>query len=412
MLRSLEQYLLSIQSRNFTGSDLIVTVSRSNRQFYRPRALSSRVKTRATASVRDTLADGRGVAATEHGQVVFVPGAWPGEEVVIDVTAPKRGPATGSLVSLLTPSTARVTPSCRYANDGQCGGCPWSFVEYEAQVAQKISRLQSSLDRLGSSADIQLVSAPSQIAYRNRAQFKSDGQTLGYLAAKTHRIVDVECCEVLSPNAAQQLRRLRSQLPNPEWSSRRGWTTLDIDDQVDEPSVNQRPIFRQANTQQNQAMKDWLRSQLRELPSVEYCLELFCGAGNLTEVLSASLGAEIMAAEGQGAAIEELSAKGLERVTPVTADLFDDRSFTRLLADMEPFDAVVLDPPRDGLKCSKPLMGSIKGVQWIIYISCDQATWERDIGLFQAEGFRLDHVTLLDMFPQTPHLEILSICRR
>ena len=413
VLRSLEQYVLSIQSRDSTGSALIVTVSHRNRQFYRPKtAPSSRVKARVTASVRDTLADGRGVATTEQGQVVFVPGAWPGEEVVIDVTAPKRGPATGSLVSVLTPSTARVTPSCRYANDGQCGGCPWSFVEYEAQVEQKISRLQSSLDRLGSTADIQLVSAPSQIAYRNRAQFKSDGQQLGYLAAKTHRIVDVECCEVLSPDAAQQLRRLRSQLPNPEWSSRRGWTTLDIDDQVDEPSVNQRPVFRQANTQQNQAMKDWLRSQLRELPSVEHCLELFCGAGNLTEVLSESLGAEIMAAEGQGAAIEVLSAKELERVTPVTVDLFDDRSFARLLADMEPFDAVVLDPPRDGLKCSKPLMGSIKGVQWIIYISCDQATWERDIGLFQAEGFRLDHVTLLDMFPQTPHMEILSICRR
>ncbi len=362
--------------------------------------------------MRDTLADGRGVATTEQGQVVFVPGAWPGEEVVIDVTAPKRGPATGSLVSVLTPSTARVTPSCRYANDGQCGGCPWSFVEYEAQVEQKISRLQSSLDRLGSSADVQLVSAPSQIAYRNRAQFKSDGQQLGYLTAKTHRIVDVEFCEVLSPDAAQQLQRLRSQLPNPEWSSRRGWTTLDIDDQVDEPSVNQRPVFRQANTQQNRAMKDWLRSQLRELPSVEHCLELFCGSGNLTEVLSESLGSEIVAAEGQGSAIEELSAKELERVTPVTVDLFDDRSFARLLADMEPFDAVVLDPPRDGLKCSKPLTDCINRVQWIVYISCDQATWERDIGLFQAEGFRLDHVTLLDMFPQTPHMEILSICRR
>ena len=119
-----------------------------------------------------------------------------------------------------------------------------------------------------------------------------------------------------------------------------------------------------------------------------------------------------MAAEGQGAAIQELLAKELERVSPVTVDLFDERSFARLLADMEPFDAVVLDPPRDGLKCSKPLFNSINRVQWIIYISCDQATWERDIGLFQAEGLSLDHVTLLDMFPQTPHMEILSICRR
>lgn len=362
--------------------------------------------------MRDTLADGRGVATTEHGRVVFVPGVWPGEEVLIDVTVKKRGAATGSLVSVLTPSTARVTPSCRYASDGQCGGCPWSFVEYQAQVEQKKSRLQTSLDRLESAANIQLVRAPSEVAYRNRAQFKSDGQQLGYLTAKTHKIVDVEFCEVLSPDAADQLFRLRSQLPNPEWSSRSGWTTLDIDDQVDEPSINQRSVFRQANTQQNLAMKDWLRAQLRELPLVHHCLELFCGSGNLTEVLSESLDAKITAAEGQGAAINELSVKELDRVTPIMVDLFDDRSFARALTDMEPYDAVVLDPPRDGLKCPKALMDSINRAQWIVYISCDQATWERDIGLFQAEGFRLDHVTLLDMFPQTPHMEILSICRR
>jgi len=89
VLRSLEQCVLSIQSRDYIVSDLIVTVSHRNRQFYRPKtAPSPRVKTRVTASVRDTLADGRGVATTEQGQVVFVPGAWPGEEVVIDVTAP------------------------------------------------------------------------------------------------------------------------------------------------------------------------------------------------------------------------------------------------------------------------------------------------------------------------------------
>ena len=344
--------------------------------------------------------------------MVFVPGVWPGEEIIIDVNAPKRGSATGSLVSVLTPSTARVTPSCRYASDGQCGGCPWSFVEYEAQVEQKKSRLQSSLDRLGSVTAIQLMSAPSEIAYRNRAQLKSDGQRLGYLAAKSHRIVDVEFCEVLSSNAASQLRHLRSLLPNPDWSSKRGWTTLDIDDQVDEPSVNQRQVFRQANAQQNQAMKHWLRSQLHQLPAVEQCLELFCGSGNLTHVLSESLEAEIIAAEGHGAAIEELSAKELERVTPVTVDLFDDRVFASLLTDIGKFDGLVLDPPRDGLKCSRPLIDRLDGVQWIVYISCDQATWERDIGLFQAEDFRLEHVTLLDMFPQTPHMEILSICRR
>ena len=158
-------------------------------------------------------------------------------------------------------------------------------------------------------------------------------------------------------------------------------------------------------------MKAWLRSQLLDLPPVDQCLELFCGSGNLTEVLSESLGGEIIAAEGQGAAIEELAAQKLKRVTPVTVDLFDDRSFAGLVSDFGPFGGLVLDPPRDGLKCSKPLITATDGVQWIVYVSCDQATWERDIGVFQARGFKLEHVTLLDMLPQTPHMEILSVCR-
>lgn len=401
-----------MQSRYATVSDVIVTVSRLNRQFYRSRSVPEALaKSRSTAFVRDTLADGRGVAITEQGQVVFVPGVWPGEEIVIDVTTPKRGSANGSLVTLLTASASRISPSCDYARDSRCGGCPWAFVDYDAQIQQKQSRLRLSLERLGFPGAMPVVRAPGNIGYRNRAQFKSDGQQLGYVAQKTHRVVDIEFCEVLSPQATEQLTRLRSRLPNAEWRSRRGWTTLDIDDQIDEPSVNQRQVFRQANDQQNSAMKDWLRSQLLDLPPVDQCLELFCGSGNLTEVLSESLRGEIIAAEGQGAAIEELAARQLKRVTPVTVDLFDTRSFAGLLSDFGPFGGVVLDPPRDGLKCSKPLIDSMDGVQWIVYVSCDQATWERDVGVFQAQGFKLEHVTLLDMLPQTPHMEILSVCR-
>lgn len=388
-------------------------MSRPHRQFSRSQSPRKRATaSRVTGIVRDTIADGRGVTITDQGQIVFVPGVWPGEEVVIDMMTPTRGPATGTLVDIVRPSASRVAPSCHYHEQGNCGGCPWAFVDYDAQVVQKLARVRSSSHRLGYCEDIEILRAPDNKRYRNRAQFKSNGVDIGYVAAKSHRIVDVEFCEVLSAGAAEQLHRLRTKLPNPDWSTRRGWTTIDIDDLADEPLVNQRQAFRQANTEQNLELKRWLSQRLTALPPVEKCVELFCGGGNLTEVLSQTLDSLIVAVDGQGGAIENLMRINLPSVSAFAVDLFDSASFQDLLNRVGSFGGLVLDPPRDGLKCAAPLLDRIDDTSWIVYIACDLATWERDIALFQDRGLVLDHVTLLDMFPQTPHVEILSVCRR
>jgi len=71
-----------------------------------------------------------------------------------------------------------------------------------------------------------------------------------------------------------------------------------------------------------------------------------------------------------------------------------------------------LDPPRDGLKERDALTLLFSEAPWVVYISCNLATWQRDAHFLQAQGFSLTQVEGLDMFPQTPHLEVLSVFER
>jgi 23S rRNA (uracil1939-C5)-methyltransferase len=72
----------------------------------------------------------------------------------------------------------------------------------------------------------------------------------------------------------------------------------------------------------------------------------------------------------------------------------------------------LLDPPRDGLKVREPLLANWKELTWVFYISCNPATWARDVKDFTEKGFTLLEVTPIDLFPQTPHLEIMSVLHR
>ena len=73
---------------------------------------------------------------------------------------------------------------------------------------------------------------------------------------------------------------------------------------------------------------------------------------------------------------------------------------------------IVLDPPRDGLKERNALTPLFSESPWVVYISCNLATWQRDAHFLQEQGLCLTQVEGLDMFPQTPHLEVLSVFER
>jgi 23S rRNA (uracil1939-C5)-methyltransferase len=372
------------------------------------------IKDRFTSVVRDLSADGRGVVQAPDGQVVFVAGVWQGEEVEIERS--RLGKSTSAqLISLLQPSDARRVPECDYHRDGSCGGCPWMFVDYPTQLEQKQARLSRVFERFTSkAASCSMLGASETLTYRNRAQLKSDGFKLGYLTQGTHEIVDVTHCPVLNEVNQVHLRALRQSLPNNDWrpSKNRQWTTIDIDDQRATPLINERQAFRQGNSEQNEQLRAWLRSRLTNVSRPNSVFELFCGSGNLTDIITEQLDVSVIAIEGDEVSLEALSARNLSKVQPVRVNLFSQHSIVDSLPECQPGIGVVLDPPRDGLKEREALKPWFTRAKWVVYVSCDLATWERDAAFLQGCGLELDEISGLDMFPQTPHIEILSVFTR
>jgi 23S rRNA (uracil1939-C5)-methyltransferase len=372
------------------------------------------VTDRFSAIVRDVNSDGKGVVEAPDGQVLFVAGVWPGEE--LQLTRKRTGREVSVRVDeILEASPSRILPRCASHKSGVCGGCPWMFVDYDAQVEQKQRRLERSLLRLGhAEANRDFAIAPGPFEYRNRAQFKSDGRVLGYVAWGTHDIADIAECPILTPINNRKLRALRTALPNSAWTpnKKRQWTTIDIDDERERALIDQRQPFRQGNSDQNSFIINWLKNCIFELDEVDSIVELFCGSGNFTKVLTETSAAHIVAVEGDDVSIAKLAAQGLRGVIGVRANLFSESDIRTLVPDVNGHVGVVLDPPREGLKERAAFTTLFSNARWVVYIACDLATWERDCGFLSECGLSLQEARGLDMFPQTPHMEILSVFTR
>lgn len=391
----------------------------SRRRVQLNRKTTARVSTPASTdrfvgTVRDLSSDGRGVVEAPDGQIVFVSGAWVGEEVVVLRT--RRGKEVkAELDDVVTASPHKQEAPCSAHRDGTCGGCAWMFIDYKAQLAQKHEKLNRSVSGLVTDdLDVPFLGSPAALGYRNRAQFKTDGEVMGYVAPGSHTIVDISSCPILTDENQRQLALLRSSLPNPQWrpGKDKRWTTIDIDDERLVPLVNQRQPFRQGNSEQNMIIINWLREKIDHLSKVEFVLELFCGSGNLTTAIASQTDATIVAVEGDTASLQALGDRELSQVQTLRVNLFSKAEIQNYLPNPPQKLGVVLDPPRDGLKERETLKPWFRRADWVLYIACDLATWERDSRFLLGCGLSLSEVCGLDMFPQTPHVEILSVFKR
>ena len=366
--------------------------------------------------VRDLTSDGRGVVSHPDGRTFFVPGLWLDEVAEIRVVGRQGKVGLGQVITLKNADPQRREAPCRhhgYSAD-YCGGCPWMFMPYEAQSAAKLRRLQSALESLGdSTTQIDgLLAAPEELGYRNRTQLKTDGAKLGYVAAGTRTLVDITACPILSVSNRGTLASLRKTLPNPTWRGRKQeWQTIDVDDKAQGPSLNQRLPFRQGNTQQNVVMREWLAQAIAPMSPDAPVLELFAGSGNFTEVLAAHF-ATVVAVEGDPSALQQLSGLAPDRIQSHALNLFSLPAVETWISERQGIRVLVLDPPREGFKVREPFLREFKELEAVIYVSCDIATWARDCKDILEKGFRLTRVTPLDLFPQTPHLEVLSVLTR
>lgn len=169
--------------------------------------------------------------------------------------------------------------------------------------------------------------------------------------------------------------------------------------------------FSQVNYRQNLAILS-LVLRLARLGGTERVLDLFCGNGNFSLPLS-GYAAEIVGMEAYEPSIRDAIRNC--RVNGVTNARYtcDDAQagIQRLAARGEKFDVVLLDPPRTGAADVVKLLPAVEP-RSIIYVSCDPATLARDIGILQRAGYAVAQSCPVDMFPQTYHIESVTLLER
>jgi len=400
------------------------------------------------------------------GKVVFVPFSATGDEGWIEIVEEKRQYAIGKLTELTHPSPWRVHPPCPYF--GICGGCQWQHIDYSLHGNIKEDILKDILRRLGKVKEIQPVTvapSPKPYDYRVRVQLKVEKNSIGYFRERSHQLVDIDHCPISHPLVNQIilfLRRERLLFPpleeievnvSPEEASgililhplrahpiaevfvhkllqaNAGLKGVAIagteglipygDPYLHLPLVFSRfgekhslrlrispGSFYQVNPEQNQTLIETVL-EFGEINRRQRVLDLYAGVGNLTLPLGTEAD-QVWGIEENGTAVEDgrfnARLNGMERCHFIQGAVEDVLSRWE---EGSP-DLVVLDPPRTGCKGIVDRIAALKPEK-IVYVSCDPATFARDAGLFSEKGFELRKITLIDMFPQSYHMEVVGL---
>jgi 23S rRNA (uracil1939-C5)-methyltransferase len=414
-------------------------------------------------------AEGRGVARTAEGKVVFVEGALPGEEIDFQVLKKKSSFEIGRLTRVLGGTSSRQLPRCPHF--GVCGGCSLQHTDARTQMAAKQRWLEENLARIGKVEPETLLPIVygEEWGYRRRARLgaryvpKKDGALVGFREKRSSYIADMRECHVLPPHVSALLVPLRSlveslsiraRLPQIEVAVGDNATVLVVR-HLDPLTEADEALFRDFS--ENFSIDVWLQaggpssakpfhppaSELYyDLPEFgvrlhfgptdftqvnfgvnrilvaravrlldpqpgERIADLFCGLGNFSLPL-ARRGAQVSGFEGSRELVELARRNAAANRLDVRFEAKD--LFKHALGG--PFDKLLIDPPREGA------MHVVKSLpaEWprrIVYVSCDPATLSRDAGvLVHTQGFRLAAAGVVNMFPHTAHVESIALFDR
>ncbi len=407
-----------------------------------------------------------GPGASTRGMAVFVPGALPGERVVIDVVDRRKRFAFGALREVVEAAPGRHAPPCPFvappSEGGGCGGCDLQHATPGHQRELKTRVVREQLQRLGKVADPTVhdcLPVGPDTGYRNRARLHAaaDGR-LGFHRAGTHDVVPVDPCLVLTPAAHEVLDLARTaggvaavEVRGHDRTGARamvieagegGLSMPEVDDallaDVDSVDVLLRQpdgevlpfrgdgeltevvaertyrfdasCFFQANTGGADAL---VQHVLAAVGDVEGALtwDLYAGVGLLTLPLAAA-GADVVAVEGHPRSARWCGTNADDHRLAVDVHEESVDAFVAGAAVSEAPDVVVLDPPRVGAGIEVVKGLARLGPESIVYVACDVASLARDVQALTAEGYRLVGAQPLDLFPQTHHVEVVATLRR
>jgi len=401
---------------------------------------------------------GSAMGRDDTGRVIFVPFAIPGETVRVRPIRSKQRYAHAELLEVLEPSPFRVRPRCPHF--GSCGGCHLQHVAYRAQLEFKTQVVSDQLSRVGRFDHPPVEPAlpsPSAWEYRNSVSFSpsKDGE-LGFWSSTEEQVIPIKECHIIRPALQRLHQSLDLQLPGLRRLTLRVGVGGDLlvvfeTEDVEPPALEtDLPVsaamllptgeaanlvgensliescagrewrvsagsFFQVNTGAAEHLVKWVH-EFAALDGSESVLELCNGVGLFTAGLSESAG-RVTGIEANPDAVAD-AAFNLDATDNVTLYEGTVEEVLPVLIDRS-FDVIVLDPPRSGVEPA--VIDALLAIRAprIVYISCDPATFARDARRLARgaqpdlrDGYRLERVVPVDMFPQTFHIETVSLLRK
>ena len=424
-------------------------------------------------TVERMIPGGKGIAFLEK-KAVFLPLVVPGDRIRIRQAA-DRGSYLEVLDSeLVQASPDRQQPPCPYF--GRCGGCDFQQMNPRRQLDSKAEILTDALHHVGRirGAESRIVLNPSPVTdYRNRLQLRvlsRNGRvSWGFFERASHRVVEIDRCRIATDALWAILPDLQSFLEcspmtlaclteveifqgdEPEslidlklkpgaaklslfkedllagrfdWGSRRVSLYLSRSQKrtlrVLGPGFVHKTVgewkFRVSRGsffQVNDFMLEVLSQRAIQGPGGSRALDLFCGVGFFTLPLATKFDL-VWAVDQNAAAILDIESNArANRCRNCRIFHRDLDTFLRdRRRDLEELDLVLLDPPRSGIpKTTVGRVADLKAPR-VVYVSCDPSTLARDLAIFLGRGYAVESLEIVDLFPQSHHLETIARLKR
>jgi 23S rRNA (uracil1939-C5)-methyltransferase len=393
-------------------------------------------------------AQGDGIARGPGGSL-FVPFALPGEWVRAELDADGKH---ATLLKVLDSSSDRTEPVCPYF--GVCGGCALQHFEEHAYRTWKRARVVEALTARGLDTEVEETrSVPLGSRRRATLTLRREGKDVifGYHRARSHELIDIDVCPILSAAIVARLPELKEVLApllGGKREARIGVTATEsgLDVVFEGARPNARALsklaadagtlglarftaggesltiappvvtfgfaavmlppgaFLQASKHAEAEMTRLVRDGVGKAKRVA---DLFSGAGTFALALASSAPVDAYESDPESVAALETAARHTQKLKPVRAtvrDLFRTPVSARELVD---YDAVVFDPPRAGAVAQAEQLAK-SSVKRVVAVSCNPATLARDMRLLVDGGYRLARIVPVDQFLFSGHVEVVA----
>ncbi|MEI0447130.1 TRAM domain-containing protein [Brachyspira intermedia] len=386
----------------------------------------------------DTAYGGYGIAKDENGKVIFVAHSVEGDILDITITKESKKFSYASINKIIESSKFRIKPKCKYA--GICGGCLFNHIEYNKQLDIKKNVVLNAIRNIDFNKDIKIICG-NNVHYRLRVNMIADNGRIGFYRFKSNEFVNIDECIILKGSLFEKIKNFASKnnitgsIYLIENNNDEALAFIELNKKINIKCFEK--YFKGITVKHNKNIKSYgtdtilyktkygnipighktfFQSNLYLLDDFQHnvikylndndstIVELYAGSGFFTSALenrikSFNNNCKFIASE-------------INKDSVLIANKYDlkiknEDAFITLKNIDYYIDALILDPPREGI--DKKVIDEIIRIKpkKIIYVSCDPMTFARDVNLLK-DHYNLSDLNIIDMFADTYHIELIS----